>query len=107
MDIVDMVNFMIMALLLVAGCVYLWKLYQDWENDFKCPKCGERWAGENVEEKLLGIFQRGTSAQRPFSIRAMFVREMDVKMVWYEKYEIQRRCKFCGHEWKVIRSIKQ
>src|SRR5688500_12763460 len=107
MDILDIANFLIMALVFAAGCAYLWKLYKDSESYSKCPNCGKLWAGENVKEKLLGIFQKGTFAHRPFTIKGVFFQEMDVKMAWYEKYEIQRRCKFCGHEWISIKSIKQ
>lgn len=108
MEIFDNIaNVIFMGLVLVAGSAYLWKLYKDSEKYSQCPGCGKFWAGENVKEKLLGIFQKGTSAHRSFSMKGMFLLEMNVKMHWYEKYEIQRRCKFCGHEWISIRSIKQ
>ncbi len=100
-------NVIFIVLVLVAVCAYLWKLYKDSESYSQCPNCGKRWAGEDMEKKLLGIFQKGTFAHRPFTIRGAFGHEMNVKMAWYEKYEIQRRCKFCGHTWTSIRSIKQ
>jgi hypothetical protein len=100
-------NMILIILILVAVCAYLWKLYKDSESYSRCPNCGKVWAGENMKEKLLGIFQKGISANRSLTIKGSLFQEMDVKMAWYEKYEIQRRCKFCGHEWISIRSIKQ
>jgi hypothetical protein len=97
-------NVIFMVLVLVAGCAYLWKLYKDSENDSKCPNCGELWAAQKVNEKILGIFQKAS----PFSfLYKLFVFDRREKMIVYEKYEIQRRCKFCGHEWISVKSIKQ
>ncbi len=68
------------------------------DNEPRCPQCGKAFAGQKSREKLMGIFQKGMPVGRYGA---------DVKMVWYEKYEIYFKCRYCGHEWVLFRLEKQ
>jgi len=75
-----------------------WQLFTVSESEFKCPKCSKLWAAEILREKLLGIFKKYVQAGRS---------GRKVHGVWYEKYKVQCKCKYCGHAWIFTKSIKQ
>ena len=92
--------------LFITSGIFLWKYYKVSENEAKCPKCSKLWAAEKLSEKLVGVFQKGHRTSS-LSIQALSSFRSDVKMVRYEKYEIEYRCKYCGHEWKFLKSKRQ
>ena len=94
------------SILLISSGLLLWKYYKASEAEATCPKCSKLWAAEKLSEKLLGLFQKG-HRNNSFSIQALSAFRSDVKMVSYEKYEIEYRCKYCGHKWKFLKSKKQ
>jgi Zn-finger nucleic acid-binding protein len=89
--------------LLGSGCLSLWRLFKDSENEAKCPNCRGLWAAEKLGEKIMGIFRKD---QLRLIRGKGFPRASDYKMVEYEKYEIHYRCKYCSHEWTFLKSRK-
>lgn len=84
--------------LIMQRILSLWRTFTASENEFKCPKCSRLWAAEILREKLLGIFKKYLRLDQGGK---------RVHGVWYQKYRIQCKCKFCGHEWIFTKSIKQ
>ena len=84
--------------LVIKQSVSLWRVFTASENEFKCPKCRQLWAAEVLREKLLGIFKKYIQMDR---------QGKRVHGVWYEKYKIQCKCKYCGHEWMFTKSMKR
>jgi hypothetical protein len=81
----------LVGLYLLKGTFYL---HKDAEI---CPNCKKWRTQEKVSEKQLGVFQKGHSiSNRGLNIRGT------IRMVKYEKYKIQYKCKHCGHEWEII-----
>lgn len=58
----------------------------------KCPNCGKLMAAETVDEQLLGIFRK----ESPLSF---LYNKTVVSMATYEKYQVNCKCRFCGHLW--------
>lgn len=94
----SVVLFLCFDTLIMNRILTVWRLFTASESEFKCPKCSKFWAAEILREKLLGIFKKYVQVDR---------RGKRVHGVWYEKYRIQCRCKYCGHEWIFTKSIKQ
>jgi len=94
----SVVLFLCFDTLIMNRILTLWRLFTASESEFKCPKCREFWAAEILREKLLGIFKKYIQMDRGGK---------RVHGVWYEKYRIQYKCKYCGHEWIFTKSIKQ
>jgi hypothetical protein len=92
------VLFLCLDTLIMKRILTLWQLFTASESEFKCPKCRNLWAAEILREKLLGIFKKYVQVDR---------HGKKVHGVWYEKYKIQCKCKYCGHEWIFTKSIKQ
>jgi hypothetical protein len=84
--------------LIMNRVLTLWRLFTASESEFKCPNCSRLWAAEILREKLLGIFKKYLQLDHG---------GRRVHGVWYEKYRIQCKCKYCGHEWIFTKSIKQ
>ena len=84
--------------LIMKRILTFWRSFSASENEFKCPKCTRLWAAEVQREKLLGIFKKYLQIDQGGK---------RVHGVWYQKYRIQCKCKFCGHEWIFTKSIKQ
>jgi hypothetical protein len=84
--------------LIMKRILTFWQLFTASESEFKCPKCSRLWAAEVLREKLLGIFKKYLQLDQG---------GRRVHGVWYEKYRIQCKCKYCGHEWIFTKSIKQ
>ncbi len=84
-----------LSLLLIIGGFYLFDQFNKNIDSIVCPKCNNWHTPEKISENQLGIFRKGHPT---YSFR-LDPRLSEVKMVWYEKSEIQYRCKNCGHEW--------
>jgi hypothetical protein len=84
--------------LIIKHTLTLWGLFTTSESEFKCPKCRQLWAAEILGEKLLGIFKKYIQIDR---------HGRRVHGVWYEKYKIQCKCKYCGYEWMFTKSMKR
>ncbi len=68
-----------------------------------CPSCG-RFGAENSGDQLVGIFQKSEERYYPGLRRGGGYGE---KMAWYEKYKVQYKCKYCGHEWTIYKVLRQ
>jgi hypothetical protein len=79
------------------GALTLWKYLKSNENEAKCPRCGNLWAAEKLNEKLIGIFERAKYDQnsRTFAVYN------------YQKYKTHYKCKYCNNEWLLLKSRKQ
>ena len=84
--------------LIIKHTLSLWRHFTASEREFKCPKCRQLWAAEILREKLLGIFKKYIQIDRGGK---------RVHGIWYEKYKIQCKCKYCGHEWMFTKSMKR
>lgn len=84
--------------LIIKQALSLWRHFTASESEFKCPKCRQLWAAEVLREKLLGIFKKYIQMDR---------QGKRVHGVWYEKYKIQCKCKYCGYEWMFTKSMKR
>jgi hypothetical protein len=96
----------LLTLLFISGGIPIWKYFKDSKNESKCPNCDRFWAAENLGEELIGVFRKSRPRilQGPTYIR---VSNSDYKMVLYEKFKIQYRCKYCHHEWMFLKARKQ
>jgi hypothetical protein len=82
----------IFAFLIMAGLYLFNRTFYMPKDAEICPGC-KRWrTQEKLEEKQLGVFRKGHRINRGSAIR----------MVWYEKYKIQYKCRQCGHKWESI-----
>ena len=94
----SVVLFLCLDTLIMKRILTFWQLFTASESEYKCPKCRNLWAAEILREKLLGIFKKYVQVDR---------QGKKVHGVWYEKYKIQCKCKYCGYEWIFTKSIKQ
>jgi len=95
----------LLTLLLISGGISVWKYFEKSKSESKCPNCNSFWATEIISKKLVGVFKKAD--EWPRHIKALINKEDAVKMIQYEKYEIQVKCKYCGHLWIFFKSIKQ
>lgn len=84
--------------ILILGCLALIKYIVDTRNKTRCPNCSKLWAAQKLRDELLGIFRKGEESGGPDN--------PELRMVWYEKYRIYYKCKYCGHEWTFLTSRK-
>jgi DNA-directed RNA polymerase subunit RPC12/RpoP len=68
----------------------------------RCPSCG-RSGGENSGDQLIGIFQKSEERYYPGLRRGSY----GEKMARHEKYKVQYKCKYCGHEWTSYKILRQ
>lgn len=102
MTIIEKVLVTIFMISFFAGSwLILWARFKESEKEAKCPKCGELWAAENLDEELIGIFRK--SHLRFFRGRGP-LQDSDIKMVRYGKYKLHHKCKYCGHQWTSFKS---
>jgi hypothetical protein len=93
------------AAFLGAGWLILWIRFKENEKETKCPQCKQLWAAENLDDELLGIFRKNDLRPSSILIRGRgSLGENETKMVWYGKYKIYYRCKYCGYEWTSFKS---
>ncbi len=97
---------LILSLFMIGG-IFLWKLWKEGENETKCPNCQKPWAGQYLREELLGVFRKSERRLMLFEGKDRLPRESDYQMVWYEKFKIHYQCKYCGHEWSLLKSRRQ
>jgi hypothetical protein len=96
------VDYLIYAVVIISFLFWLWGRYEDSANEAKCPNCNKLWAAVNTREELIGVFRKNHLP--PIRLRG---HENSPKMAWFEKYKIHYKCKYCGHEWTVLKSKKQ
>ena len=89
----------IIIVFLIIGGITVWRVFKDRENEAKCPNCGKPWAAEKSREELIGIFRKGEEHGDPDN--------PEHRMVWYEKFRMHYKCKYCGHEWTFLAARKQ
>lgn len=100
MFISNLANLLFIALIVMIALIamfYFLTQPPNLKSTGSCPVCKKWVTLEKLDEKTLGVFRKGESRQsNPFTIK---LGGDDVKMVWYEKFEMEYRCPNCGHEW--------
>jgi hypothetical protein len=83
-----------LIVLLVVGVLLL--LFALLQSGFerRCPQCHWWWARQDVRTEFMGVFQKkvlvGSRKYRKWVMRP------------HEKYNIDHRCKYCGHVWRSV-----
>jgi hypothetical protein len=83
-----------LGLLGIIGAITFWISSKSSEKESQCPKCGRVWAAEELNEKLMGIFQKGYGGGN---------RSSEVSFIRRAKYKIHYKCKYCSFEWLFIK----
>jgi hypothetical protein len=81
---------------LAASYVSIWPKIEKYIGARKCHNCGRLWAAQTLNEQLLGVFRKSHPLSDMYRT-SMF--DSKTKMAMYEKYKVNVRCKYCGHEW--------
>jgi len=92
-------------ILVGIGFSYLWLVWLGKEAT-KCPKCGERGAGELVESKVIHsrVYTEWKDTPRVFSRDPRRRRPIQVTEKTYEDHF---KCKYCGHQWTTTARGKE
>ena len=98
-DLVFVVQTVGILIILGFGVVlYFREHYEPLKATAMCPHCHRWWNSEIIEAKQLGIFRKGV----PTSGFSFQLRGSAVKMIPVAKFEVLKRCRKCGYEWKSI-----